>query len=116
MGITTNARSVVAANMGGSALPSFTAIGIGSTAFSSSQTALVSEYDRNGITNVDLSTASEITIISDFTAIEMSGLSLREFGTFTLGSTMLNREVVVGSVVFNGDQSLQIQQTFQFFI
>jgi len=33
---------------------------------------------------------------------------------FTAGSQMLNREVMTGSFVFDGEQELQIQQTIIF--
>jgi len=116
MGVTNNAKSVIAANMTGSALSTHMAVGAGSTIFSASQTTLVSEWDRNSLSSVDTATPYEVTLICDFTPVEMSGLSMREFGTFTLGSVMLNRETVTGSVVFDGEQGLQIQQTFKFYL
>ena len=50
MGTTTAGLSVAAANMTGSALPTHVAVGIGSTAYASGDTVLVSEFDRNKTT------------------------------------------------------------------
>lgn len=100
--------------MTGSALPSHIAIGNGSSTVVSGNTALLSETDRNPITSYDTSTAGQVTLIANFSASEISGTILKEFGTFTLGSVMLNREVLTGSVLFTGEEELQIQQTFKF--
>ena len=115
-GITTKCLSILAANMAGSSLPTYIAIGIGSTAFVSGNTALVSESDRNQINTTDLSTGEEVTFISNWTPVEISGTILKEQGTFTTGSDMLARNVLAGSLVFDGESELQIQQTFKFFI
>jgi len=116
MGITTTGMSIIAANLTGSALPTHIAIGLGSTAYASGNTALVSESDRNQINIYDLSTAKQVTMISNWAPSEISGTILKEFGTMTTGSAMLNREVLTGSMVFTGEQELQIQQTIKFFI
>ena len=34
----------------------------------------------------------------------------------TICSQMLNREVLTGSLVFTGEEELQVQQTFKFYI
>jgi len=115
MPITTQGLTVIAANMTGSALPKFTAIGTSGLTFVSGQTILGSETDRNQIISNDLSVAEEVTFTSNFSPAEMSGTVLREFATMTTGSSMLNREVLVGSSVFDGEQELQIQQTFKLF-
>ena len=116
MGITETCLSVVAANMAGSALPTHTAIGKSGLAYASGQTTLGSEFDRNAYTSADVSIGSEITFITDFSPTETSGLVLKEYGTFTTGSSMLNREVLTGSLVFTGEEELQVQQTFEFSI
>ena len=116
MGIVTGGLSVVAANMAGSALPTKIAIGTSGTAFTSGQTALAVESDRNIITDIDLSTTEQVTFISNFSPPELSGTSFKEFGTFTSGNTMLDRQVLAGSLVFDGEQELQVQETFSFFI
>jgi len=115
MGITTEAHTLVAYNMAGSKLPKQIAIGDGGTAFSGNQTALDSEFDRNLINTSDLQVSGEVTFIADWSPLEVSGLVLKEFGTMSTGSDMFNREVLAGSIVFDGEQELQVQQTFQFY-
>lgn len=116
MGIVTGGLDVIAANVGGSALPTSIAIGTSGLAFASGNTGLGSETDRNIITDYDLGTSAEITIVSNFSPSEMSGTILREFGTFTTGGVMMDRQVLNGSLVFDGEQELQVQETFRFFI
>ena len=116
MGIVTNGLNVISANMAGSSLPTKIAIGISGLAFTSGQTTLGSETDRNAIVSTDLSSAEQVTFISNFSPTEISGTIMREFGTFTSGSVMLDRQVLAGSLVFDGEQELQIQETFSFFI
>jgi len=115
MGLVTNALSVIAANMSGSSLPNKIAIGTSGLAFASGNTTLGSEVDRNQITSTDLSTTEQVTFVSNFSAPEISGTILKEFGTFT-DNTMLDRQVLTGSLVFDGEQELQAQTTFKFFI
>lgn len=116
MGTVTGALSVVAANLVGSSLPSRIGIGISGLAFAVGQTGLGSETDRNLITDSDLTTANQVTLIANFSPNEISGTVLRELGTFTVGNTMLDRQVLAGSLVFTGEQELQAQETFSFFI
>lgn len=115
MGIVTNGLGVIAANMTGSSFPYKIAIGGSELTFASGQSTLGSELDRNLITTNDLS-SNEVTFISNFSAPEISGLIIREFGTFTSGNTMLDRQLMNGSLVFDGEQELQVQETFGFFI
>ena len=117
MGITTEGLSVCAAALGGSYTTShYIAVGIGSTAFVSGNTALVSETDRNQINTNDLTSPEQVTMIADWSPNDISGTIMKEFGTFTAGSAMLNREVLAGSLVFDGEQELQVQQTIKFMI
>ena len=114
MGAVTGALDVIAANMAGSAIPLKIAIGTSGLTFASGQTTLGSEVDRNLINDADLTTSQQVTLISNFTPTEISGLSIREFGTFTSGGTMLDRQVLNGSIIFDGEQELQVQETFSF--
>lgn len=114
-GVTTVGLSVCAAALAGSySANQYTAVGTGSTAFASGNTALVSEFDRNQISTNDLTVAEKVTMITDWSAADASGLVLKEFGVFTAGSQMLSREVLTGSLVFDGEQELQVQQTITF--
>jgi len=116
MAIVSGAMSVIAACMTGSAFPTHCAIGRSGGTVNTGNTALGSEFDRNAHSSTDLSVAGEVTFVTDFSATEMSGTVLREFGTFTTGSTMLNHETLTGSATFTGDEELQIRQTFKLFI
>lgn len=116
MGITTIGLSVIAAGLTGSALPTHCAIGVTGTAFVSGNTVLGSEVERNAYSTADLSTAGQVTFVTDWSPVEVSGLIIKEHGMFTLGSSMVNREVLTGSLVMTGDEELQVQQTFKFFI
>lgn len=114
MGITTNGLSILAANMTGSALVIACGVGSTSTAFASGNTALANEFERNLYSSADLSTTEQITFTTDWSPVEVSGLVMKEHGMFTAGSTMLNREVLAGSLVFTGEEELQVQQKLIF--
>lgn len=109
MGITANGLSICASSMAGSDLVVACGVGIGSTVFVSGNTALVSEFDRNLYSSADLATPEQVTFTTDWSPIEVSGLVLKEHGMFTTGNIMLNREVLVGSLVLTGEEELQIQ-------
>jgi hypothetical protein len=117
MGITTHGLSICAAALTGSYIRALY-IGVGSTdtAYVSGDTALVNEFERNQVDTYDLSTAEQVTLYANWTPNDISGGVVKEFGTFTLGSALLNREVLTGSLVFTGEQELQIQQTIKFLI
>ena len=117
MGITTYGLSGNALLLGPSGTrPAYLSIGSGSGIFNSTQSGLIYEYPntRVAFASTDISTAREITWTSDFSAITMSGLTLREFGISaeSSGGTIWNREAFAG-VSFTGTQELQVQITFQ---
>lgn len=115
MGITTIGLSVCAAALAGSYGGNFyIGVGIGSTAYTSGNTTLVSETNRNLVDTYDLGTTEQVTMYANWTPSNISGTILREFGAFTPGSALLNRELVAGSLVFDGEEELQIQQTIKF--
>ena len=115
MGLTTAGLSIVAAALGGSYTTNqWIAIGTSGTAYVSGNTALAVEFDRNRIDTNDLTTTEQVTMIANWSPNDISGAVVREHGVFTAGSQMLNREVITGSLVFDGEQELQVQQTFVF--
>jgi hypothetical protein len=116
MGITIGALDICAAAIAGSSYLTHIAVGTGSSTFTSGDTALLSEVDRNLIDTYDLSTAEQVTMYANWSPTDISGCIMREFGTFTAGSVMANREVIAGSYVFDGDAELQIIQTIKFLI
>ncbi len=118
-GMTTVGLYVAAAAMGGSvAYPTYIAVGSAPVAFTSGDTALGSEWDRNVINTYDFATAEEVTLIADWSPTEASGLILAEIGVMNSGlnGAMSSRNVLAGSLVFDGEQELHIQQTYKFFI
>jgi len=116
VGITTLGMSVIAANMTGSALPTATAIGTSGIAYASGNTALGVEVERNLYSTSDLASAKEVTFTTDWSPVEVSGIIVKEHGMFTAGSTMLNREVLTGSLVMTGEEELQVKTTYKFYI
>jgi len=118
MGITTVGLSVAAAALVGSySTNHYIAIGTSGLTFASGNTILGSEFDRNQVDTNDLSLGEQVTMIANWAPNDVSGLTMKEFGTFTaVGSQMLNREVLAGSLVFTGEQELQVQQTITFAI
>lgn len=122
MGIVTAGLSICAAALGGSYSSShYIAVGISGIAYVSGNTTLGSEFfnsegfpNRNQIDTNDLSSAKQVTFYANWAPNDISGCVLKEFGVFTAGSQLLNREVTTGSLVFTGEQELQIQQTILF--
>lgn len=99
---------------------SYFVIGSGSGTFAKTQTTLLSERDRNPITgSPDFTTTRKVGFTGDFSANEMSGTILTEFGmlgshTGTTGS-IWQRETF-GSIAFDGTNELQILSTFEVLI
>lgn len=115
MGMTVEGLSVCAAALGGSYINNhFIGVGIGSTTYVSGNITLVNEFDRSRIDINDLGTPEQVTMIANWSPNAISGCILKEHGIFTAGSAMLNREVLTGSLVFDGEQELQIQTTILF--
>lgn len=116
--LTTKALEQIALVMAdGAVIPTHIAIGIGSSTLTSGATALTTETDRNQITEKDVSTPEEVTYVSNYSAAEISGTALTEFGLFDSGTggNMFQREVI-GSIQFAGDRELQIQMTNRYTI
>ena len=89
--------------------PTHIAIGTGSETLNSGLTALTAETDRNLIGEYS-AIGNEANYIADFSALEISGTVLTEFGLFnsTSGATMFQIEAISG-VTFDGSRELQIQ-------
>ena len=105
--------------MGGSqAYPTHIAVGQSGLAFASGQTSLGDETDRNQIDTKSFLTNEEVTLIANWSPTDISGTILREVGVFNSGTggSMSSRNVLNGSLVFDGEQELQVQQTYKFFI
>lgn len=94
--------------------PTHIAIGTGSATVTSGATALTTETERNTISEYS-AIGDAVTYIADWSAAEISGTSLTEFGLFNSasGASMYQKEVI-GSIIFDGARELQIQITNQF--
>jgi len=118
MGVVDDGRSGLAMLLSGSITdrPYCCAIGSGSVAFSVLMSGLKAEVDRNVFSVVDASTPKFVTYTTDFSSIEMSGISLTEFGTFSSGAsisgTCWHREGFT-SISFDGTNELQVQATMR---
>ena len=117
-GITNEGLNVAAASMGGSAFPTHIAVGTSGLAFNVSQTTLGSETDRNVIDTRDFTIDAQVTQIANWSPTDISGTILREVGVFNSGAggAMSSRNVLAGSLVFDGEQELQVQSTTKFFL
>lgn len=97
--------------------PQYLAIGSGSGTVLTSDVDLIYENRRDVPTSTTIDGVNrEITYIGDWHSIDMSGITLREFGMFTESSintgSLWNREGFTG-VTFDGTNELQIQLKFQ---
>lgn len=118
MGITNDGTSGMALLMDPltAAPPDVNYIGSGSGTFNAVGSRLFDIHSTltRIFTSTDNSVLREVTWTSDWSSVEMSGLTLSEFGTAVSGGNIWNHEIF-GSVLFNGTQELQIQTTFQIF-
>ena len=94
-------------------------IGTGSAAVLVTDSTLVSEQNRTGITgSPNFSENFKVQFQADFNSVQMSGLDLTEFGITDTASgagftgSMWSREGF-GSIAFDGTNELQILSTLQ---
>jgi len=99
--------------------PQYIAIGSGSGATISSNVKLVYEVDRKILTSGSIDTVNnEIEYVADWNSVQMSGISLKEFGMFTESAantgSCWSRDGF-SAVDFDGSNELQIQLTYQMY-
>jgi len=96
--------------------PQYTAIGSGSGAVSIHNTGLTAEVDRQAFSTVDITSARFITMTSTWSATDMSGIGLTEFGIFYAPSSekCYNREGFA-AIEFDGTIELSIDTTFEIY-
>ena len=93
------------------------AIGSGSGTALATNVTLIEERNRTLITgSPDFATAKKVEFQGDFNSVQMSGITLFEWGllasgTANIGSTW-QREGI-GSIVFDGTLELQLLSTFE---
>jgi len=117
MGITHVGKSGLALLLGpGGSRPLAIAIGDGSGIVNVFNTDLINETDRASFSSTDIATAEEITFISDFNSLEMSGRTLKEFGVYSSATAGVglcwSREGFTG-VEFDGTNEVQIQVIYK---
>ena len=116
MGVTNDGLKQTAKTMGGGDFePSYIAIGTGSSTTAITDTGLNNETDRNQIAEINVGVDYECTWIANYSAGELSGTTVTEFGLFnsTSGAYMYQNEVI-GSIEFNGTREMQIQMSHKY--
>ena len=117
MGITNVGKSGIALLIGNTGLvPLATAIGSGSGAVAIGNVKLIDEVSRKIFTSTDVSILFETAFVSDWNAVELSGLDFTEFGVFSFSGadtgSCWNREGFP-AVNFDGTVELQVQTTYK---
>ena len=118
MTILNYAKQQMALIIGGSTttIPIYAMIGSGSGTLAVTQTALIAPEDRQLFTDADVSTKYNVKWTSDWTANEMSGLSLREFGVTASGTgltgSMWTRSTCP-NLIFDGTSELRIEEVIK---
>ena len=96
--------------------PTYFMIGSGSGTTAITQTALIHAYDRQAVTSTNGSTLYKIKWQGDWNTVEISGLSLTEFGILPSGAgttgSMWSRSSLPG-VTFDGTNELRIEETWE---
>jgi hypothetical protein len=117
MVVTLEGLSGIALRIGSNVpVPSHMAIGSGSGTATTANTGLIVELDRNSLSSTDFTTIRKAIFTVDFSSIEMSGLTVTEFGIFTIssGGKLWSRESFP-SVAFTGVEELQVEVTYEVF-
>ena len=91
------------------------AIGTGSGTALASNTTLVTESDKNALTSTDYSATNKVSWTANWSSTELSGTSFKEFGPFSNSTantgSAWQREALTGSIVFTGNQEMQVDIT-----
>lgn len=119
--ITNYAKQAVAWSLGSNISNNFIscfAIGSGSgTALATDVTLLHETGSRAMITgSPDFTTVRKVSFQGDWNSVQMSGITLFEFGLFASGASMTGstwQRECIGSVVFDGSNELEILSTLE---
>ena len=117
MVLTDIGRDFIAKAIGGSgASIGSVAVGTGSAAVNISRSGLITESIRNPFSTIDYSVDKEVIFTGEFNSLELSGLSITEFGSAHLssGGQLWNVEGFPG-INFTGNNELQVEVTFQIY-
>jgi len=118
--ITNFGKSRIALMLGGSETnyPSYFAIGSGSGLVSVTDTTLIHEEDRQAITSATYPATQKVTFQGDWNSVELSGLSLSEFGVLTSGGALTGSiwsRTNLPNITFDGSIELQIIENLEVF-
>lgn len=118
MGITNIGKAYTTLLIGGSisTYPTNFIIGSGSGTFSASQTTLIGATDRQTVTSTDLSVPQKVSWQGDWNSVEMSGLSLTEFGMIPSGAGLTGSiwsRTNLPAIIFDGTNELRISETWE---
>lgn len=116
--ITDYGKSRVALWLGGSdsTYPTYFVIGSINSTVTASDTALQYIEDKQLITSTDVSTTKKVKFIGDWNSIEMSGLSLAEFGMTTSGAGLTGSiwsRISFPAINFDGTNELRIEELWE---
>ena len=100
-------------------IPSYFMIGSGSGTVVTTQTELITPWDRQAITSVNGSTTYKVKWIGDWNSVELSGTTntLREWGMCINGpaqtGSMWSRTAMPSALTFEGTTELRIEENWE---
>lgn len=94
--------------------PAYLGIGSGSGATVATFSGLVAHTDRNAFSSTDLSVFTKVGWTTFFSSVELSGLTMREFGTFagSSGGTVWSRQGIQ-PVLYDGSEEVEIEVVWE---
>ena len=98
----------------GTELPNGIEIGTGSGTKSVATSGLVTPVIFRAFSSTDTSTPRFVTFTSDYTSVELSGLSIKELGVKTSGGTLWSADGFP-AITFNGSIEMQVVVTWELF-
>jgi hypothetical protein len=99
-------------------IPSYFVIGSGSGTSLSSMTTLLNTYDRQAVTSTDITIPYKVSWTGDWNSVELSGLSLKEFGMIASGTGITGSiwsRTGMPAIQFDGTNELRIEETWEVF-
>jgi len=98
-------------------IPSYFMIGSGSGTVVSTQTELFSPTDRQLVTSVNGSSTYKVKFTGDWSNLEVSGTSFREWGVFISGTGLTgsawSKTCINSLFEFNGTEELRIEEAWE---
>ena len=99
-------------------IPTYFMIGSGSGTTVATMSTLINPISRQAVTSTDPTSQYKVTWQGDWSSVQISGVSLTEFGITISGTGITGSQWTRTGIpvqVFNGTQELQIQETAQVF-